>query len=149
MKLNIDLFLLKRSLKCAPCIKGTGGIPAGCQFDKDGNLFVADMKLGILKVRQDGSYEQVVHAKKKKNNPTIACMINYSYYEYSCSDDFIEIQVATLDADGNGLQGCNDCIFDSVGNLWVTAPASEIHVLPHRRSEVNIKWKLLCRSICL
>ena len=33
-------------------------MPAGCQFDKDGNLYVADMMLGILKITQDGSYSQ-------------------------------------------------------------------------------------------
>ena len=38
---------------------GEGGIPAGCQCDKDGNLWIADMRLGIIKVTQDGHMTQV------------------------------------------------------------------------------------------
>lgn len=32
------------------------------------------------------------------------------------------------------MQGCNDCIFDYEGNLWITAPAGEIAPSPYRRS---------------
>ena len=38
----------------------TGGIPAGLQLDRDGSLLVADMKLGILRVRMDGGVTDVV-----------------------------------------------------------------------------------------
>lgn len=39
-----------------------------------------------------------------------------------------------MDKDGKTLQGCNDCIFDYDGNLWVTAPAGDIAPSPYRRS---------------
>lgn len=45
---------------CKPCIDGYGGIPAGCQVDKEHNLWVADMRLGMLKVdSQTRKYKQV------------------------------------------------------------------------------------------
>jgi len=66
----------------------TGGIPAGLQCDKEDNLWVADMALGILRVSPEGEVEHVV-----------------STYE------------------GTPMRGCNDCYFDSKGNLYVTAPA--------------------------
>jgi gluconolactonase len=66
----------------------TGGIPAGLQCDPDDNLWVADMKLGILKVTAQGQIEHVVA-------------------EYG----------------GGPMRGCNDCAFDSQGNLYFTAPA--------------------------
>lgn len=66
----------------------TGGIPAGLQCDRRNNLWVADMKLGILKVSPAGEIEPVV-----------------STYE------------------GAPIRGCNDCYFDSRGNLYFTAPA--------------------------
>jgi hypothetical protein len=36
-----------------------GGIPAGCQCDKEGNIYVADMRLGILKISKTGECKQV------------------------------------------------------------------------------------------
>jgi len=69
-------------------LANTGGIPAGLQCDHDDNLWVADMKLGILKVTPQGEVEAVV-----------------SQYE------------------GHPMRGCNDCAFDSQGNLYCTAPA--------------------------
>ena len=41
-------------------LANTGGIPAGLQCDRDDSLWVADMKLGILKVSPDGQIEHVV-----------------------------------------------------------------------------------------
>ena len=38
---------------------GEGGVPAGCQADREGDLYVADMRLGILKVTPDGDFTQV------------------------------------------------------------------------------------------
>ena len=37
------------------------------------------------------------------------------------------------------MQGCNDCVFDCHGNLWITAPAGSIAPAPYKRSmEVRI-----------
>src|SRR4030042_6297813 len=69
-------------------LANTGGVPAGLQCDKEDNLWVADMKLGIFKVTPAGKLEHVV---------------------------------ATYQ--GAPIRGCNDCAFDSQGNLYVTAPA--------------------------
>lgn len=44
---------------CEPQIDGHGGVPAGLQIDKNGDLWVADMRLGILHVKPDGSMTQV------------------------------------------------------------------------------------------
>jgi gluconolactonase len=66
----------------------TGGIPAGLQCDKDDNLWLADMKLGILRISPAGAIEPVVST-----------------------------------FDGRPIRGCNDCSFDSQGNLYFTAPA--------------------------
>ena len=38
---------------------GYGGVPAGCNTDHDNSILVADMRLGILRVQQDGSFRQV------------------------------------------------------------------------------------------
>ncbi len=69
-------------------LANTGGIPAGLQCDLDDNLWVADMKLGILKVSPGGQVEHIVSQYK-----------------------------------GQPMRGCNDCAFDSQGNLYCTAPA--------------------------
>lgn len=66
----------------------TGGVPAGIQCDKSDNLWVADMRLGIVKVSPAGGVERAV-----------------STFE------------------GAPIRGCNDCAFDSLGNLYFTAPA--------------------------
>lgn len=66
----------------------TGGVPAGLQLHSDGSIWVADMKLGILRVSPDGSVVPVVTT-----------------------------------FDGAPIRGCNDCSFDSQGNLYFTAPA--------------------------
>ena len=44
---------------CTPTVAGNGGMPAGCEPDRQGNLWVADMRLGILKVKDTGECEQV------------------------------------------------------------------------------------------
>lgn len=67
----------------------TGGIPAGLQLHADGSIWVADMKLGILRVTiEDGRIEPIVTS-----------------------------------FEGQPIRGCNDCSFDSQGNLYFTAPA--------------------------
>lgn len=43
----------------APSIDGFGGIPAGLQSDKDSNLWIADMRLGLIKLSPDGMLTQV------------------------------------------------------------------------------------------
>ena len=51
--------VLQTSLLCEPVVGEDGGIPAGCQCDKEGNIYVADMRLGILKVAPTGDFKQV------------------------------------------------------------------------------------------
>lgn len=65
----------------------TGGIPAGLQLHRDGSIYVADMKLGILRVDRSGAVYGVV-----------------------------------TEHNGRPMRGCNDCSFDSAGNLYFTAP---------------------------
>lgn len=61
--LRVDLNTGKKTVICKPKVDDFGGIPAGCQCDRENNqLFVADMRLGLLIVQTDGSFEQI--AKK-------------------------------------------------------------------------------------
>lgn len=69
-------------------LANTGGIPAGLQCDRDNYLWLADMKLGILRISPQGEIEHVVR-------------------EFA----------------GAPIRGCNDCAFDSQGNLYFSAPA--------------------------
>lgn len=48
--ISVILIFTQAEVICGPSINGYGGIPAGCQMDKDGFLWVADMRLGLLKV---------------------------------------------------------------------------------------------------
>jgi len=57
--LKIDLSSGQKSLLCEPQVDGHGGIPAGCQTDKAGNIYVADMRLGLLTVTPSGQFTQV------------------------------------------------------------------------------------------
>lgn len=66
----------------------TGGVPAGLQLHRDGSIWVADMKRGILRVTRAGEIHEEVSAYR-----------------------------------GAPMRGCNDCSFDSQGNLYFTAPA--------------------------
>ena len=66
----------------------TGGKPAGLQLHRNGEIWVADMAKGILKITPDGGVIPVVSR-----------------------------------FDGEPIRGCNDLIFDSLGNLYFTAPA--------------------------
>jgi len=66
----------------------TGGKPAGLQLHRDGDIWVADMALGILRVTPSG---EVI-------------------------DEVVQYR-------GSAMRGCNDLIFDSIGNLYFTAPA--------------------------
>jgi len=53
---------------CSPCIDGDGGIPAGLQSDRQGNLWVADMRLGLLKVTPQGELTQVSRLDSSGDN---------------------------------------------------------------------------------
>lgn len=66
----------------------TSGKPAGLQLHQNGDIWVADMVKGILKVTPDGNVVSLI-----------------SHFE------------------GKPIRGCNDLIFDSLGNLYFTAPA--------------------------
>ena len=104
--LKIDLKTGSATKWCLPRSDGVGGIPAGCQIDKENALWVADMRLGLLKV-------------------TVS---------QTDSTKGVFVQVRKQSDDGKPMQGCNDCAFDPSGNLWVTAPAGEIAPAPYRRS---------------
>lgn len=83
-------------------LANTGGVPAGLQIDADDHLWVADMKLGILRVSPAG-----------------------------------EIVPVVAEFEGQRIRGCNDCAFDSVGNLYFSAPAGS--------SADNPVGELFCR----
>ena len=97
--LKINLQNGQSTVWCQPKFHNVGGIPAGCQCDQENNIWVADMRHGILKVTPQGHVTQIVQQ-----------------YE------------------GQVMQGCNDCAFDSRGNLYVTAPAGPIAPQPYQRS---------------
>lgn len=48
--LRIDLENHAVERWCRPTSKSDGGIPAGCQCDQDDNIWIADMRLGLLKI---------------------------------------------------------------------------------------------------
>ena len=76
-------------------VANTGGVPAGLQLHRDESLWVADMKLGILRITLDGQITPIVTS-----------------------------------FGGRPIRGCNDCTFDSQGNLYFTAPAGSSHDAP-------------------
>ena len=48
------------------------------------------------------------------------------------------------------MQGCNDCIFDYNGDLWVTAPAGNIAPDPYKRSfDVNLRLLSIFYFFCI
>ncbi|KAK3090074.1 hypothetical protein FSP39_008960 [Pinctada imbricata] len=63
-----------------PSIDGNGGIPAGCQSDKDNNIWIADMRLGIIKVHPDGKFVQICQ-KDSKGDIMQGC--NDCAYDYT------------------------------------------------------------------
>lgn len=58
----IDTKSGQKTVICEPEVNSFGGIPAGCQSDKEGNLYVADMRLGILSVKPNGDFKQIATA---------------------------------------------------------------------------------------
>ncbi|XP_046558960.1 diisopropyl-fluorophosphatase-like [Haliotis rubra] len=53
-------------------------------------------------------------------------------------------QVCRQDSEGRPMQGCNDCIFDYQGSLWVTAPAEEIAPAPFTKSKEEPFGSVYC-----
>ncbi|KAH3731203.1 diisopropyl-fluorophosphatase-like [Dreissena polymorpha] len=98
--LKVNLENGQTEVACRPKDGFDGGIPAGCQCDQENNIWIADMRLGLLCMDSNGNYKQ---------------MFRY-------------------DSAGRIMQGCNDCIFDYDGNLWITAPAGNIAPAPYARS---------------
>ena len=43
-------------------------------------------------------------------------------------------QICKRDYGFQAMQGCNDCVFDCHGNLWITAPAGSIAPAAYKRS---------------
>ncbi|RDD38014.1 Diisopropyl-fluorophosphatase [Trichoplax sp. H2] len=109
--LKINLQNGQSTVWCRPKFHGVGGIPAGCQCDQENNIWVADMRHGILKVSPDGHATQIVE-----------------------------------ECEGQVMQGCNDCAFDSRGNLYVSAPAGPIAPQPYQRSIKEPFGSLYCRQ---
>lgn len=64
-------FQASKAVLCEPRGDGVGGIPAGCQCDKEGNIYVADMRLGILKVSQKGEFQQVKANLNEHPHPSL------------------------------------------------------------------------------
>ncbi|KAK6188060.1 hypothetical protein SNE40_004324 [Patella caerulea] len=77
--LKIDLENQTSTVLCSPSVDGYGGIPAGCQVDKEGNIMVADMRLGILKVQPNGAFSQVC---VKDNEGLVMQGCNDCSYDY-------------------------------------------------------------------
>ncbi|XP_071143907.1 diisopropyl-fluorophosphatase-like [Mytilus edulis] len=65
--LKVDLSTCKATVICEPVIDGNGGIPAGCQCDKDNVIWIADMRLGILTMDQSGQFKQFCTTDKDGN----------------------------------------------------------------------------------
>ena len=53
-------FFFQTTILCEPNIDGYGGVPAGCQCDKDNVIWIADMRLGILTMDKSGNVKQVL-----------------------------------------------------------------------------------------
>ncbi|CAH1787840.1 unnamed protein product [Owenia fusiformis] len=66
---RVDLEKKQASTFVAPSVNGFNGMPAGLQCDTENNIWVADARLGLLKVKQDGSFQQV--ATKDNQNETM------------------------------------------------------------------------------
>ena len=47
------------SIHCEPKLDGHSGFPLGLTLDNDDTLLVADVRLGILRVQPNGSYQLV------------------------------------------------------------------------------------------
>ncbi|XP_063421626.1 diisopropyl-fluorophosphatase-like [Mytilus trossulus] len=65
--IRIDLDTCKSTVICEPNIDGFGGIPAGCQCDKNNMIWIADMRLGILSMNQSGQFNQLCKEDKDGN----------------------------------------------------------------------------------
>lgn len=50
---------LQSSVLSEPAVGGFGGVPAGCQCDKNNMLWIADMRLGLITVEKQGTFTQV------------------------------------------------------------------------------------------
>lgn len=94
---KIDLETGEKTIACEPWKENYGGRPAGAATDKDGTIWIADLRLGLYK---------------------------YTPKTGECA------QQATVDTDGNPLQGLVDLMFDHDGNLWINGPATPLAPTP-------------------
>ncbi|ESP05381.1 hypothetical protein LOTGIDRAFT_227997 [Lottia gigantea] len=78
--LKVDIEQKQANVLCLPVINGDGGAPAGCQCDKDGNIMIADMRLGILKVQSNGHYTQICQVDDEGNIMQGCNDCHYDYY---------------------------------------------------------------------
>ena len=56
---KISILECQISTFCAPKIKGHYGLPAGLAIDKDNSMLVTDLRLGILRIQPNGTYNLV------------------------------------------------------------------------------------------
>ncbi|CAH1802320.1 unnamed protein product [Owenia fusiformis] len=62
---KIDLENKNASTLVSPSLDGFQGMPLGLQCDRENNIWVADGRLGLLKVYQNGSFQQVATVNNK------------------------------------------------------------------------------------
>nr|XP_002130142.1 diisopropyl-fluorophosphatase [Ciona intestinalis] len=55
---SVNLNTGEKQVVCTPQFNGYGGRPAGCQSDKEDNIWIADMRLGLLKYDGKGNCKQ-------------------------------------------------------------------------------------------
>ena len=51
---------------CAPLGDGNEGSPLGIEVDQNNIMYVTDQRLGLLKVKPNGSYKQASHFQATK-----------------------------------------------------------------------------------
>ncbi|CAD5113502.1 DgyrCDS2663 [Dimorphilus gyrociliatus] len=67
---EINLANGEQSVICTPNVDGYGGVPAGCQIDQEGYLWVSDMRLGLLRIDINSkTFEQ--YCKTDKDGETM------------------------------------------------------------------------------
>ncbi|CAH1787844.1 unnamed protein product [Owenia fusiformis] len=69
---RVDLENKQSSVLVIPSVDGFKGLPVGLQNDPEKNIWLADGRLGLLKMKQDGSFNQVA-TKDNKNEPMQGC----------------------------------------------------------------------------
>lgn len=100
----------------------------GPVFDRDGRFFMVVPREGrIVRVTEDGEVTTFVNTEgtpaglQVDRNNDLWCADMKKGILRITQDG--EILPGATEYDGQPIRGCNDCIFDSQGNLYFTAPA--------------------------